>query len=253
MTEVQITILVGLLPVIVAFSFLIFVVYRSRRELEFRNKETELRLQQAEGELKALKAQISPHFIFNSLNSIHHFIQNQNTQQAGVYLIKFSKLIRYVLESSSKKWVSLQEEIDANSTYLELEQVRRKHDFKFSIHWKELDDSELIFIPPMLIQPFLENSIWHGIKENGFIRVEIRKDNLNHLKIQIEDDGKDDTVKSEIDLSHFVKKSSMGLQLMNDRFKQLNNFPGIASSFVINKSQGSGTLVEIVIPFEAEA
>ncbi|MEP0712672.1 MAG: histidine kinase, partial [Algoriphagus sp.] len=213
----------------------------------------EMRLQQAEGELKALKAQISPHFIFNSLNSIHHFIQNQNSQQAGVYLIKFSKLIRYVLESSSKKWVSLQEEIEANSTYLELEQVRRKHDFEFSIHWNEPDDSELIFIPPMLIQPFLENSIWHGIKKNGFIRVEIRRENFNHLNIQIEDDGKDITPKSEIDLSRFVKKSSMGLQLMKDRFNQLNNFPGIASSFEINKSQGSGTLVEIVIPFEAEA
>jgi sensor histidine kinase YesM len=252
MTEVQITILVGLIPVIVAFSFLIFVVYRSRRELEFRNRETELKLQQAEGELKALKAQINPHFIFNSLNSIHHFIQDQNTEEAGIYLVKFSKLIRYVLESSSKKWVSLQEEIDANSTYLELEQVRRKRDFDFSIEWEESDDSELVFIPPMLIQPFLENSIWHGIKENGFVHVKIKKNNFNHLKIIIEDDGQSDGNKSEIDLSNFVKKSSMGLQLMHERFNQLNNFPGISSSFEIVKLEKGETLVQLIIPFETE-
>lgn len=252
MSEVQLTVLVGLVPVVVAFSFLIFVVYRSKRESEFVRKETELRLQQAEGELKAIKAQINPHFIFNSLNSIHHFIQQQDSEQAGSYLIKFSKLIRYVLESSSKKWVSLAEEIESNQTYLELEQLRRKSDFDFSIHWNEKEDPEAIYIPPMLIQPFLENAIWHGVQQNGCIRMEIRRENAMHLRIQVKDDGTHHLPKSDIDLSHFVKKSSMGLQLMDQRFKHLNNFPGISSSFSIQNENGNGTQVDIILPFESD-
>ncbi len=236
----------------VAFSFLIFVVYRSRRESEFERKEAELKLHQVESELKALKAQINPHFIFNCLNSIHHFIQEQNSDRAGVYLIKFSKLIRYVLESSSKKWVSLSEEMESNRTYLELEQLRRKNDFEFSIHWKESDEPESILVPPMLIQPFLENAIWHGIQEDGCIQMQIEKYNGNHLKIRINDNGHHESAKSEIDLSHFVKKSSMGLKLMDQRFKQLNAFPGVNSSFSIRKEQEAGTQVEIILPFEMD-
>ncbi|MCH6232476.1 sensor histidine kinase [Cognataquiflexum rubidum] len=250
MTEVQITVLVGLLPVIIAFSFIIFVVYRSKRESEFKRKETELKLDKAEGELIALKAQINPHFIFNSLNSIHHFILNQETSQASNFLIKFSKLIRYVLESSSKKWVSLEEEIESNRTYLELEQLRRKNDFSFFINWKDSQKLDSIFIPPMLIQPFLENAIWHGINENGEIKLEIAKTNKSHLEIQISDNGDGTSSKSSSDLSKFVKKSSMGLHLMEGRFAQLNTLPGVEASFTINKN--NGTHVNLVIPFEEE-
>jgi len=250
MTEVQLTVLIGLLPVIIGFSFIIFVVYRSKRESEFKRKETELKLDKAEGELIALKAQINPHFIFNSLNSIHHFILNQDTAQASTFLIKFSKLIRYVLESSAKKWVSLEEEIESNKTYLELEQLRRKNDFAFFINWKDSQKIDSIFIPPMLIQPFLENAIWHGINENGEIKLEIGKANKNHLEVQISDNGDGTSSKSSIDLSKFVKKSSMGLRLMEDRFNQLNSVSGIQASFTIIKN--NGTEVKLVIPFEEE-
>lgn len=81
--DINLAIFVGLLPVILAFSFIIFVIYRSRRESDFRKRETELRLSKAEGELKALRAQINPHFIFNCLNSIHHFIKSHEPNQAG--------------------------------------------------------------------------------------------------------------------------------------------------------------------------
>ncbi|MDE0561060.1 histidine kinase, partial [Algoriphagus sp. NF] len=122
--DIGLALLIGLVPVVLAFAFIIFVIYRSRREADVKKQETELRLSKAEVELKALRAQINPHFIFNCLNSIHHFIQSQEPKQASEYLIKFSKLIRYVLESSTKNWVTLEEELEANRLYLELEQLR---------------------------------------------------------------------------------------------------------------------------------
>lgn len=250
--NIQIAILVGLLPVILAFSFIIFVIYRSRRESDFRRRETELKLSKAEGELKALRAQINPHFIFNSLNSIHHFIQSQDPKQASEYLIKFSQLIRYVLESSAKNWVSLEEELEANKNYLDLEKLRRQEDFSFEFRMEEGISAQNCLIPPMLIQPFLENAVWHGVNAKGTVQLQISKYNSNHLKLWISDNGTEKAEKSEIDLSRMVKKSSMGLQLMEDKFKNLNELRGTQASFEINPKAGVGTQVRLIIPFEEE-
>lgn len=250
--DVELAILVGLLPVILAFSFIIFVIYRSRRESDFRRRETELKLSKAEGELKALRAQINPHFIFNCLNSIHHFIQAQEPKQAGEYLIKFSQLIRYVLESSAKNWVSLEEELEANKNYMDLEKLRRQEDFSFEFRVEEGISTNNCFIPPMLIQPFLENAVWHGVNAKGTIEVHISRNDATHLNILISDNGAKKTEKSEIDLSRMVKKSSMGLQLMEEKFKNLNELRGTLASFEINQKAGVGTHVRLIIPFEEE-
>lgn len=250
--DINLAILVGLLPVILAFSFIIFVIYRSRRESDFRRRETELKLSKAEGELKALRAQINPHFIFNCLNSIHHFIQAHEPKQASEYLIKFSQLIRYVLESSAKNWVSLEEELEANKIYLDLENLRRQEDFSFNFQIEEGISPSNYFIPPMLIQPFLENAVWHGIDANGIIQLQISKNGSNHLHFLISDNGIEKAEKSEIDLSRMVKKSSMGLQLMEEKFKNLNELRGTQASFEINPKAGIGTQVRLIIPFEEE-
>ncbi len=250
--DVELAILVGLLPVILAFSFIIFVIYRSRRESDFRRRETELKLSKAEGELKALRAQINPHFIFNCLNSIHHFIQSQEPKQAGEYLIKFSQLIRYVLESSAKNWVSLEEELEANKNYLDLEKLRRQEDFLFEFRVEEGISANNCCIPPMLIQPFLENAVWHGVNAKGTIGLQISRNDATHLRILISDNGAIKAEKSEIDLSRMVKKSSMGLQLMEDKFKNLNDLRGTHASFEIDQEPGVGTKVRLIIPFEEE-
>lgn len=248
--DVQLAILVGLLPVVLAFSFIIFVIYRSRRESDFRRRETELRLSKAEGELKALRAQINPHFIFNCLNSIHHFIQSQEPKQAGEYLIKFSKLIRYVLESSAKRWVSLEEELEANRIYLDLEKLRTGNSFSYEFSLEKGLDPEAICIPPMLIQPFLENSVWHGLGENGRIQLTLTKTNENHLSCLIRDNGNGKAEKSDIDLSRMVKKSSMGLNLMEERFKTMNEMIGTQAGFTMRENAGKE--VEVIIPFEQD-
>ena len=250
--DVQIAILLGLLPVVLAFSFIIFVIYRSRREADFRRRETELKLSKAEGELKALRAQINPHFIFNCLNSIHHFIQAQEPKQAGDYLIKFSQLIRYVLESSAKQWVTLEEELEANRIYLDLEKLRTGNLFSYSFTLEEGLKSEEIYIPPMLIQPFLENSVWHGLGEKGRIELIIKEENPTHLQCLIRDNGTGASQKSEIDLSKMVKKSSMGLNLMEERFRTLNEMKGTQGGFSFSETNSAGKEVAVIIPFEKD-
>lgn len=250
--ELSVALLLGLVPVILGFAFIIFVIYRSRREADVRKKETELRLSKAEGELKALRAQINPHFIFNCLNSIHHFIQLQEPKQASEYLIKFSKLIRYVLESSSKNWVTLEEELEANSIYLQLEQLRLDHAFQFEFKSQNLPYPERIFIPPMLIQPFLENAVWHGLSQKGKIHMEFQPNGGTHLICKISDEGQARIEKTEFDLSKLVKKSSLGVQLMEERFKNLTELRGLKAGFEIAERESGGRVVTLKIPMEEE-
>ena len=245
-------ILFGLLPIVVAFSFLVFVIYRAKREAEFKEKEIQLKLKSAEGELKALKAQINPHFIFNCLNSIHHYIQSSDSKAAGIYLIKFSQLIRYVLESSAKNWVSLEEELETNKNYLILEQMRSNSAFSFDFICEDEISPAEIFIPPMLIQPFLENAVWHGAAKDGRILMSIKIQDDTYLECQVENSGGKPTTKQNFDLSNLVQKTSMGLQLMKERFDSLNDLRNYQSGFEIGKSSGGGKLVILKIPYESE-
>ncbi len=251
-SDMGLALILGLLPVVLAFGFIIFVIYRSRREADVKKQETELRLSKAEGELKALRAQINPHFIFNCLNSIHHFIQSQEPKQASEYLIKFSKLIRYVLESSTKNWVTLEEELEANRLYLELEQLRVNQAFRFDFEVEEGILPSQTFIPPMLIQPFLENAVWHGLSQEGEIRLNFHKNEGAALSCQITDEGTGRIEKPDYDLSRFVKKSSLGINLMTDRFSNLRELRGLEADFEIQELEDGGRKVVLKIPFEVE-
>lgn len=250
--DIGLALLIGLVPVVLAFAFIIFVIYRSRREADVKKQETELRLSKAEVELKALRAQINPHFIFNCLNSIHHFIQSQEPKQASEYLIKFSKLIRYVLESSTKNWVTLEEELEANRLYLELEQLRVDQAFRFDFEVEEGILPSQTYIPPMLIQPFLENAVWHGLSQNGEILMKFRSNGGAALSCQITDEGAGRIEKPDYDLSRFVKKSSLGINLMRERFSNLRELRGLEAEFEIQELEGGGRKVVLKIPFEAE-
>lgn len=251
-SQIRKAILFGLLPVVIAFSFIVFVIYRSKREAAFKQREVQLKLSIAEGELKALRAQINPHFIFNCLNSIHHYIQTNDSQVAGSYLIKFSQLVRYVLESSAKRMVDLQEEIEHNKIYLLLEQMRvnSTFDFQFEIA-QELAGRE-IQIPPMFIQPFLENAVWHGLSEGGKLTAHFSAYDEDHLCCRIRDDGKSEQDKKLYDLNTMVKKTSMGVQLMKERFDFYNELNNTKASFSFHENQenGKGREVRILIPYE---
>ncbi|MBX2914399.1 MAG: sensor histidine kinase [Cyclobacteriaceae bacterium] len=248
---IQRTVLLALIPVVVAFSFVVFVFYRARREAYFRHKETELKLSLAEGELRALRAQINPHFIFNCLNSIHHYMFTNDGPKAGEYLIKFSRLIRHVLESSALRSVSLAEEIAANRIYIEMEQLRMNYELTYQIHIAPELDGAGLEIPPMMIQPFVENAIWHGLGGGGLIELHFLAAPNRHIQCIIKDQGKGkEFAHVSTDLSGAVKKSSMGTLLMRERFSLINNLHQTQASFTIaDRTDGiKGKVVTLTIP-----
>ncbi len=254
--QVQKTLLYSLIPVVVAFSFIVFIFYRAKREAFFKQKETELKLNISEVEMKALRAQINPHFIFNCLNSIHHYMHQHDIKQAGEYLIKFSQLIRYVLESSSSRMVSLADDLEVLKLYMELEQLRMQHAFDFEIITNSIQDLESILIPPMMMQPFVENSIWHGLSHRGTggkIKIVISKEN-EMIQCLLEDNGRRNAKKSD-NASLTIKKTSMGMALIKDRLEVVSQIYKTKADFkmedcMLDPSPKEGTRIVLILPFE---
>ncbi len=147
-------------------SMLADKIYMIEAQQQAREKEMEvLKLNKdfATSQLTALRMQMNPHFIFNALNSIQHYILQGNVADANKYLSKFSKLQRDILHCSSQQFISLEKELEIINTYLQLEQYRFGESFSYKISMIEEIEPEEIKIPPMILQPFLENAIWHGL------------------------------------------------------------------------------------------
>jgi sensor histidine kinase YesM len=174
--------------------------------------------------MKALKAQMNPHFIFNSLSSINWFILKNKTQEASDYLTSFSRLIRMVLTNSDKPVISLDEELKMLRLYLDMEQLRLEHSFDYKIEMMNNIDPAEIYMPPMILQPFCENAIWHGLShktEKGVLTVNFElQENL--LNCTIADNGvgreKADLLKNN--KSH--KEKSLGIQITKSRLSLFN-------------------------------
>jgi len=174
-------------------------------------------------EMKALRAQMNPHFLFNSLNSINTMILSDENENASRYLSKFSKLVRLLLENSEQTLVSLKDEMNMLETYIQLETLRFNNKLEYQINIDEKIDQESISLPSMVIQPFVENAIWHGLlhkDSKGLLRIHIKEEN-NKLLCSIIDNGvgreKSVTLKKEGGL----KKKSMGIKITADRLKLL--------------------------------
>lgn len=239
----------GLILVIILLYFISKQLRISRQQrviIEKQNKEIEM---------KALRSQMNPHFLFNSLNSIKHFIiKNESTVAAG-YLTKFAKLVRLVLENSKHNLISLQEELDCLNNYLELEKLRFEGKFDYTI----TADAEVysIQVPPLILQPFIENAIWHGIlnKENGLGHIDILvKDLENAIQIEITDNGIGRKKAAEIVAESSLKKKSMGLTITHERLQVLNRVIGIESKIEIidltdANNAAIGTKVIVYLPY----
>lgn len=141
--------------------------------------------------MSALRSQMNPHFIFNTLNSINSYIIENKKDEASDYLADFSKLMRLILDHSQKKTISLRDELYALKLYLELESRRLDSSFDYRIAVDAGVDADAIAMPPLVIQPFVENAIWHGLrgrKSSGNIEVRVSNQN-GGLMIMVEDDG----------------------------------------------------------------
>lgn len=235
------------------------VHYRSRslrRELEQRKKEqqlTELQQQKAELEMQALRAQMNPHFIFNSLNSINMFILENNKLQASEYLSKFSRLIRLILQNSQETFIPLEKELEALQLYLELEALRFDNKFEYKIAVDEDIDTAMLKVPPLIIQPYAENAIWHGLmhkQEKGHLEIGLyEKDETLFCKIT--DDGVGRKRALALKSKSSMVNKSMGMRITGDRIASLQknktNFISI-TDLVLPDGNPGGTEVLIKIP-----
>ncbi len=218
--QIDLVIYGSLIPLIIVFIFLFFVVYRSRREAAFRKREFELQLSRSNMEMKALRSQVNPHFIFNCLASIQHFISKNDNRQAEYYLVRFSRLIRQVLENSTQNMVALTEDLEALEMYVEMERLRLQGRFEFDLRIDDAINPDEVFIPPLIIQPLVENAIWHGIDGDGgkaVISCSI-KTREHFLECTVENPvGEHKAQKPS------YKRKSLGLTLIQERLELLNS------------------------------
>lgn len=195
------------------FSFVIY--YYTEKKAKTKLKEQQKNLhhlqKQAELELRAVRSQLNPHFLFNTLNSIQDLLLDKNEEKARLYLSDCAQLMRKVLEYSSESKISLGEELELLKKYIKLENLRFSG--KIKTKWViNVDDETLI--PPLILQPYIENAIKHGIQTNGEILISISK-RKNYIKCIIQDNGKGFKQKIE-------NKQSKGLKLMQERLDALN-------------------------------
>ena len=233
-----------------------FSRFRYKRKRDEEQLTTDFKKQLAQAETKALRSQMNPHFIFNSLNSINSLVMEEKHEIASEYLIKFSKLIRLILDNSRSETITIEKELETLKLYVTLESARFDNKFKCVFVVSENVNTSSIMIPPMLLQPFVENAIWHGLMQKegeGNITIEIRIEGEETLKLSITDDGigrekaAELKSKSATHKSHGLKVTSQRIEMMN----KLNSTGAQVNIFDLHDDQGNatGTRVELVIPF----
>ncbi len=212
----------------------------------------------AEVEMSALRAQMNPHFLFNALNSIKLYVVKNDSRTAALYLTKFSKLIRSILNNSKSQMVSIAAEVEALELYIQMEQFRFNFKFDYKIEIDEDVDKDFTEIPPMLMQPFVENAIWHGLmykhSEEGNLLICIRRKKGN-LEFIIEDDGIGRAKSQELKSAVKTKHKSLGLQITADRLAVANKLYGTEGTVkIIDKKdetgKATGTKVVFKLPRE---
>ncbi|NOR73793.1 MAG: hypothetical protein GQ525_01405 [Draconibacterium sp.] len=235
-----------LLLLILTFLIIGLLIWKWRVRQRFRKERDQRRLRELE--LTAIRSQMNPHFLFNSLNSVQNLVQQNKGREAHLYLADFAGLIRKVLQNSEKEEISLAEELEMTKQYLNLEKLR--FDFDFSISVEDEIDTNNTMVPSMLLQPFVENAIIHGLQtkeENRQLKVEISLVDTS-IKISIEDNGIGREEAKKISRT----KNGKGSKLIKERFEILQKKQNEKYGLEIIDLTGekSGTRVEIFIPEE---
>lgn len=176
--------------------------------------------------LKSLRSQMNPHFIFNALNSVNNFIAQSDERSANRYLTEFSTLMRAVLENSEEDFIPLSKEIELLQLYTKLEHSRFTDKFDYEININENVSVNDFQIPPMLIQPYIENAIWHGLRykeEKGYLKIELTQTDTETIKICIEDNGVGRKKSGELKTLNQKKQKSKGMGNIKKRIEILND------------------------------
>jgi len=237
--------------IIVVFVILLLVGILFLRQNKLKNEHKSTLLEQ-----KLLRLQMNPHFIFNALSSIHSLMNPRDVNKASDYLGNFSRLLRSSLESSREDYILLEEEINSLKNYLELQQLRYEKKFDYKIDVDPKIDLESAIIPPMLLQPFIENAIEHGIEHKeakGHIHIRFNLENKK-LACEIEDDGVGREKAWEVEYAKKGKHKSLATEIIRDRIIILNKkLKQKINLSIIDKisetEQPTGTLIRLDLPY----
>ncbi|MBF4486814.1 MULTISPECIES: histidine kinase [unclassified Flavobacterium] len=229
----------SILLLLLLFAFIVKALYA----IKIKNKEIAL---------QSLRREMNPHFIFNSLNSVNQFISENKELEANKYLTSYSNLMRDMMENSNKDFISLDKEVEQLKKYLDLEHLRFQDKFDFEITVDEKLDAESVFVPNMIIQPHLENAIWHGLRyldKKGFLQLQFQFVD-GKVVVIIDDNGIGLAKSKELKTSNQKVHESRGLNNTNERIGLLNELYKKNITFEIKEKAlpESGTIVQIVFP-----
>ena len=241
------TLLIGILFLIL-FSLILHVVYRQNK---LANEKKVLALEQSR-----LRSQMNPHFLFNSLNSIKLYIINNEKKNAVHYLNKFSKLVRKILEASSQREIFLDEELETAALYMNIENIRLDKEIEYKVNISEEIDPAHIKIPSLLLQPFLENAIWHGLSSkvgNKTIEINITRPKSGYIDLSISDNGVGRNASQRLKHDRVIKRKSVGIDITEERLanfaKDFQNSYDISIRDLYGADGGpAGTEVNLRIP-----
>ena len=194
-----------------------FFFYRSNKQQKLANNLLAL---------KSLRSQMNPHFIFNALNSVNNFIAKSDERSANRYLSEFSTLMRAVLENSEEDFIPLTKELELIELYTKLEHSRFQDKFDYKIQLDEHIDVDAFQIPPMLLQPYIENAIWHGLRykeEKGFLHIDLTQKNKETIEISVTDNGIGRKRSTQLKTANQKKQKSKGMGNIKKRISILNN------------------------------
>jgi len=234
---------------IAGISLLVLLAY-----LMFRNSKQQ-KLANNLLALKSMRSQMNPHFIFNALNSVNSFIAVNDERNANRYLTEFSILMRSVLENSDEDFISMTKEIELLELYVKLEHNRFKDKFDYTISVDESISLEEFSIPPMLLQPYIENAIWHGLrykKEKGSLEIIVQQKDTNTLSIVIVDNGIGRKRSAELKTENQLKQKSKGMSTIKSRIAILNDMyqDRVSVSIADASENGEGTKVLLLLKRE---
>jgi ligand-binding sensor domain-containing protein len=227
-----------------------------RKKHEIEKKMLTIEKQIFDLEQKALRLQMNPHFIFNSLNAIQNFVITNDTDKAVNYLARFSRLMRMILANSMQSYIPLKDELKALTYYMDLEKLRFDDKFEYTINLDPSIDTEFIEVPPMLLQPYIENAIIHGIvhvERKGDLVIDMKK-RRDTLVCVIEDNGIGREKAAEIREQSGIKRKPRGMMITQERLELLSKqrkrgFSVKVDDLKNTKGEPSGTRVEIVLQF----
>lgn len=228
-------------------SIIAAAIYLRFRFLRLEKEAQEKELQRKTAMLQALSSQMNPHFLYNSLNSINNFIAHKDPRKANEYLGDFATLMRMILNHSKMEKISLTKELECLQLYLKLEHLRAAEKFDYTFNVDTSLDTGKIFVPPMVIQPFVENAIWHGLHhktQKGSLDLTISRDN-GHIVCHVIDDGIG--IRRSQEMQKGSTRKSTGIENVRERLRILNGIDREGLKVEVKERPIEGTHVEIVI------